>query len=138
MKPYSIFFGMFAAILVIALLLLVFGVRFTSDVMAYDPAKEIVATGTVESLHEFACPAGNGELGGHLMLKTSDGEYEVHLAPSRILRSVNWRFEPGQQIEVRGAKVRFRGKEGLLARQITRGTDMYTFRDGTGKLLISQ
>lgn len=138
MKPFSIFFGILAAVLVIAFLLLVFGVRFTSDVMAYNPANEIVATGVVTGAEEFACPAGEGELGAHVLLKTADKTYEIHLAPSRIMRSVKWDFKDGQQIEVRGAKVRFRGKEGLIARQITRGDEIFTFRDADGKMLIRQ
>ncbi len=138
MKPFSVFFGMVAAVLVVAALLLVFGVRFTSDVMSYDPAKEILATGTVVGSEEFACPASHGELGGHILLKAADREYEIHLAPSRVMRSVNWKFKNGEQLEVRGAKVRFRGKEGLIARQIIRGDDVFTFRDPAGNLVVQQ
>jgi hypothetical protein len=138
MKPKCFLLGMLGGAVVIALLLLVFGVRFTSDVMAYDAAKEINANGVVVAGEDFACPASQGELGGHLILKTSDGEYEVHLAPARVLRSLNWKFQPGQQMEVRGAKVSFRGKPGLLARQITTGNEIYTFRDANGVLIIKQ
>lgn len=138
MKLKSFVFGMLGGVALIALLLLVFGVRFTSDAMAYDASKEISAKGTVMSTEDFACPASQGELGGHFTLKTADGEYEVHLAPARILRSLNWKFQPGQQLEVLGSKVKFRGKPGLLARQITTGNEIYTFRDPNGVLLIKQ
>ena len=138
MRSFSLLFGTIGAVVVIAGLLLVFGVRFTSDVMTYDAAKEIDTKGTVISLSEVACPAADGELERHLMLQTPPGDYELHLAPSRVMRSVGWEFKPGQTIEVRGAKVRFRGKQGLLTRQITIGDNIYTFRDPTGKLLITQ
>lgn len=138
MKSFSLLFGTLGAVVVIAGLLLVFGVRFTSDLMSYDPAKEVLVKGTVTGLAEFACPADDGELGRHLTLKTADHEYEVHLAAARIMRGVGWQFKPGDIIEVRGALVRFRGKEGLLARQITVGNNIYTFRDPAGKLLITQ
>lgn len=138
MKPFSIFFGIFAAIVFIAVLLLVFGVRFTSDVMAYDPAREIVAYGTVSGHDEFACPASDGELGEHILLKVDDKLYEVHLAPSRVVRSMKWKFANGEKIEVRGAQVRYRGKEGLIARQITRGDEVFNFRDPGGQLLLKQ
>jgi hypothetical protein len=138
MKPKCFLLGMLGGVAVIALLLLVFGVRFTSDVMAYDASKEIDAKGTVIASEDFACPASQGELGGHFVLKTADGEYEVHLAPARVLRSLHWKFAPGEQIEVRGAKVRFRGKPGLLARQITAGNEIYTLRDPNGVLVVRQ
>jgi hypothetical protein len=137
-KPFSVIFGVLAAVVVVALLLMVFGVRFTSDVMAYSPANEVVLSGTISDNHEFACPASDGELGQHFMLIAPDKNYEIHLAPSRVMRSVNWNFKDGDKIEVRGAKVRFRGKEGLIARQITRGDEIFTFRDPEGKLLIQQ
>lgn len=138
MKPFSIIGGILAAVVVVAVLLLVFGVRFTSDVMAYDAAKEIVASGTVTGHEEFACPASESELGDHLLLKSGDKVYEVHLAPARVMRSTHWEFKTGENIEVRGAAVKFRGKDGLLARQITRGNEVFTFRDPQGKMLVRQ
>lgn len=137
-KSYSLLFGTLGAVVVIAGLLLVFGVRFTSDYMAYDPAKEITVKGNVVGFAEFACPAADGELERHLTIRTADHEYEVHLAPSRIMRSVGWEFKLGQAIEVRGAQVRFRGKDGLIARQITEGDNIYTFRSPSGEPLLKQ
>ncbi|HWR17631.1 MAG TPA: hypothetical protein VN577_22570 [Terriglobales bacterium] len=138
MKPFSIFFGILAAVLVVVALLLVFGVRFTSDVMAYDPAKETTIAGIVAQHDEFACPASDGELGSHILLKTADKSYEVHLAPARVMRSMKWKFNDGDKIEVRGAPVRFRGHDGLMARQITKGDEVFTFRDPQGQLLVRQ
>lgn len=138
MKSFSLLFGTLGAVVVIAGMLLVFGVRFTSDSMTYDSAKEFVITGTVVGFDEFACPAADGELGRHVRLQTADREYEVHLAPSRIMRSVGWQFKVGDQLDVRGAPVRFRGKDGILARQITIGDNIYTLRNQNGQLLIRQ
>jgi hypothetical protein len=132
------FVGMLSGVIVICLLLLVFGVRFTSDIMGYDQSKVVTMKGKVVSLDEFACPAAEGELGAHLILKTAGGDYQIHLAPSRVMRSVNWKFQPGQEIEVTGAKVKFHGQQGLLARQIARGDEIFTFRDEHGKLLVQQ
>jgi len=129
---------MLGGVALIALLLLVFGVRFTSDVMGYDASKEVSAKGTVAAGNEFACPASDGELGAHFILKTADGDYVVHLAPARVMRSLHWNFLPGQQVEVFGAKVKFQGKQGLLAKTITTNTEMYTFRDGNGVLVVKQ
>lgn len=138
MRSFSLLVGILGAVVVIAGLLLVFGVRSTSDVMTYDAAKEFVVTGSIVALDEFACPASQGELGRHLLLKTDNKEYEVHLAPSRVMRSVGWKFNVGDKIDVRGAPVRFRGKDGILARQLTIGDNIYTLRNQSGQLMIQQ
>ena len=138
MKPFSLLLGLILAIGVVAVLLLVFGVNFTSDVMTYNPAKEITVGGTITDVEDYACPASEGEIGSHLTLKTADKKYEVHLAAARIMRSVKFNLKPGQQIQVKGAQVSFRGKPGLLAREITRGQEVFTLRDPNGKLLLSQ
>ncbi|HVZ18392.1 MAG TPA: hypothetical protein VG897_14825 [Terriglobales bacterium] len=138
MRSFSLLFGIIGAVVVIAGLLLDFGVRFTSDAMTYDAAKEFVTSGTIVGFDEFACPAADGELERHLRLKTDSKEYEVHLAPSRVMRSVGWQFNAGTKIDVRGVPVRFRGKDGMLARQITIGDNIYTLRNQSGQLLIQQ
>lgn len=138
MKPKCFLLGMLGGVALIAVLLLVFGVRFTSDVMSYDASKEISAKGTVAAGSEFACPASDGELGAHFVLKTADGDYVVHLAPARVMRSLHWNFKPGQRVEVVGAQVKYQGKPGLLAKTITTDTEMYTFRDGAGALVVKQ
>lgn len=137
-KSFSLLFGTLGAVVVIAGLLLVFGVRFTSDYMTYDVSKEMTIQGSVVGFEEFACPAADGELERHLLLKTADRNYEIHLAASRIMRSVGWQFKQGDTIEVVGAQVSYRGKDGLIARQITEANNIYTFRNPAGTLLIKQ
>ena len=132
------FIGMFVGVIVICLLLLVFGVRFSSDAMVYDQSKIIDVKGTILSVDEFACPASDGELGRHLMVKTTGGDYEIHLAPSRVMRANKWEFKPGQEVKVTGAQVRYHGKQGLIAKQIAVGDEVFTFRDMSGKLLVQQ
>lgn len=132
-----VFIGLFVAVIVVCLLL-IFGIRSTSDVMAYDANKIIDVKGTIVSTNEFSCPASDGELGRHLMLKTADHTYEIHLAPSRVLRANKWDFKVGQQVQIIGAQVRYKGKDGLIAKQLTMGEDIYTFRDMSGKLLVQQ
>jgi len=113
-------------------------VRFTSDYMTYDAAKEITVRGTVVGFAEYACPGADGELERHLTLKTPTGNYEIHLAATRVMRSVGWQFKEGETIQVLGAQVRYRGQDGLIARQITEGENVYTFRGPNGVLLIKQ
>ncbi len=53
----------------------------------------------VPTLHidQFACPLNDGEMGEHLVLQTVNGTVQVHLAASRIMRSVTFPLKPGEQ-----------------------------------------
>ncbi len=143
MKILSLLYGLVFAVAVIAVLLLVLGVGFHRPVTAqgaalYNPANEVVVKGIVQEEQDFDCPVSEGEVGSHLMLKTSAGVLQVHLAPVRIMSSQKLSFAPGDQIEVVGSKIRLEGKNGVIAREITRGNETIIFRDGQGKLLLVQ
>jgi hypothetical protein len=119
------------------------GVGFHRPVSAqgaalYNAANEVVVKGLVQEVQEFDCPVSEGELGTHLMLKTADGVVQVHLAPVRIMAGQKLSFPPGDQIEVVGSKLRLNGKNGVIAREITRGNETFIFRDSEGKLLLVQ
>jgi len=131
------------AVAVSAVLLLVLGVSFHHPVTAqgaalYNPATEDVVRGVVQEEQKFDCPVSEGEIGSHLMLKTSEGVLQVHLAPARIMSSHKFSFVRGDQIEVLGSRIRLAGKNGVIAREITRGNETIIFRDGQGKLLLVQ
>jgi len=143
MKLSSLIIGMVFGVGVIAVLLMISGVSFhqplTSQGAAlYNASNEIQAAGVVMSTEEFACPVSEGELEWHFMLKTGDKQLQVHLAPSRILRSNKVQFSAGEQVQVVGAKVKYRGTDGLIAREILRGDETLIFRDTAGKLLMVQ
>lgn len=142
-KILTLLYGMAFAVVVCAVLLLVLGIGFHRPVTAqgaalYNPAAEGIVKGVVEEVQDFDCPVSEGELGNHLMLKTPEGVLQVHLAPVRIMSSHGFSFAPGDQIEVLGAWVRLAGKNGMIAREITRGNETIIFRDGHGQLLLVQ
>ena len=139
MKSSSLIFGMVLAVVVLAVLLLVFGVRFDSNQSAvYRAGNEQTMAGVVDEVGDFTCPVSANEMGAHLRLKTASGPVVVHLAPARIMRSQSYRFHSGDNIEVRGAPVRVGGADGMIAREITRGNEIITLRDKEGKLLLVQ
>ncbi len=143
MRLSSFLFGAVLAVVVIAVLLLVSGVTFERAVPSqgaalYNPANEVVLRGVVQETQDFACPVSEGEVGSHLMLQTADGVVQVHLAPGRIMRSQNISFVRGEQVAVVGSRIRFRGKNDLIAREITRGNESLVFRDHAGKLMLVQ
>jgi len=143
MQMKSLLYGMAFAVVILAVLLLVLGVNFqrpssVQGAALYNPAEEVTLKGVVQDVQEFDCPVSEGELGSHLMLKTTDGVVQVHLAPVRIMSGQNIKFAPGDQIEVIGAKVRVAGKKGVIAREIVRGNEDLVFRDRAGNLLMVQ
>lgn len=101
---------------------------------AYNAANEIKLTGTIENVAEFFCPISDDQ-GLHLTMKTDLGSTLVHVAPARFLRQQDIRFEPGQKIDVVGARVKFEGKESILAREIARGSEVLLLRDHSGSPL---
>jgi len=144
MKLSSFIMGTIFGLAVIAVVLLVFGVVSfqrplnVQGAALYNPANEVVVSGTVASLEDFTCPVGEHEVGSHLMLTTSDGVMVVHLAAARVMRSQSFSFAPGDRLQVVGAKFRFRGENGVIAREITRSNETFVIRDHDGKLLLVQ
>jgi len=143
MKISSLLYGMAFAVVVMCVVLLILGVNFHPPVSGqgaalYNPAEEITVKGVVREVQEFDCPVSEGELGSHVILKTSDGMWQVHLAPVRVMSGQKLNFTPGDQIEVVGSKLKVGGKKGLIAREVIRGNETYTFRDHSGKLMLTQ
>ena len=96
----------------------------------YDRATETVVQGIVEEVSAYHGPAGL--LGTHLLVRSGDGALDVYLGLPSLLGKDKVAFAPGDQIEVLGSKVLYRGGETLLARQIKRGEQTLTYRNAQG------
>lgn len=142
MKPFSLLLGSILSVAVIATLLLTFGVKprgpTEQGAALYNAASETTVKGVVRTVEDFACPVSESEIGRHLRVQTPKGMVQVHLAPSRVMRSQQFSFAPGDQIEVLGSKVSLLGDEAIIAREITRGNESFFLRDREGKLLLIQ
>ncbi len=90
--------------------------------------------GVVQDVQQFNCPI-SGEEGTHLMLKTENGTVQVHVAPSRFLRSNNLSFSKGDQIEVVGSRIIYQGHAAVIARTVTLGSQTTAFRATNGRPL---
>jgi len=97
----------------------------------YNAAAETSLTGVVQETKEFYCPLADDQ-GMHLLLRTAQGNVLVHVAPARFLRTQGIHFNPQDQVEVIGTRVRFQGQDAMLAREITRGSEVLIFRDHQG------
>jgi hypothetical protein len=141
MKSDRYLLGGSIALAVVALLLLNFENRDrspSSGAALYDPAREVVAKGVVENIWDFACPQSEGQMGRHLLLRTSRGYEEIHLGPSRVLRRQPMILATGDQVEVVGSQVLVHGRNDVLARKVTRGPDIMVLRDQRGNLLLHE
>jgi hypothetical protein len=99
----------------------------------YDPAVEATFKGAVEEVRDRQCPVSGG-MGSHLILRLSPSQtIEVHLASSKFVRTYDLVFSKGDAVTVVGTKVQFEGVETIFAREITRGSETFVFRDKDGK-----
>jgi hypothetical protein len=98
----------------------------------YDPTKEATFKGTVEEVRDRQCPVSGG-MGSHLILRLSaDKTIEVHLASTKFVKTYELVFNKGDEVTVVGTKVQFEGVETIFAREITRGSETFVFRDKDG------
>jgi hypothetical protein len=99
----------------------------------YDPAVEATFKGTVEEVRDRQCPMSGG-MGSHLILRLSPSQtIEVHLASTKFVKTYDLVFSKGDVITVVGTKVQFEGVETIFAREVTRGSETFVFRDKDGK-----
>jgi hypothetical protein len=102
--------------------------------MAYNASAEVTVRGVVQEVRNFYCPV-SGDEGTHLMVATDRGVVEVHVAPARFLLGQRWQFARGDDVEIVGAGIIFRGHEALIARTIARGPQTVALRKADGKPL---
>lgn len=75
----------------------------------------------------------SGGMGSHLILKLPAGNtIEVHLASTKFVKAYDLIFNRGDVVSVVGVKVQFEGVDTIFAREVTRGTDTFVFRDKDG------
>jgi len=134
MRNLKIIVGAVTVVLIV--LLTAVTSRKQPDSLAYRASNEITAAGTVEDVQEFYCPVTD-DRGTHVVLKTDRGTILVHVAIARFLRENKFVIRPGERLQVTGARIRYQGKESLIAREIIRGDEVFTLRDTSGKPLWS-
>lgn len=92
----------------------------------YRVAAEMTVNGTVEELKP------GPRQGMHVMLRTSDATLELALGPSWYQTEKNYALAKGDRIDVVGAKSTVNGRDVLIVREITKGSETMTFRDAKG------
>ena len=102
------------------------------DVPKYDVATEAKFKGIVDEVKDRECPMSGG-MGSHFFVKLDGKLVEVHIAPTKFVKSYEVAFQKGDSVEITGTKVTFEGQDAILAREIKRGNDDFVFRDPKGK-----
>lgn len=98
----------------------------------YDRAAEATFKGTVEEVRDRQCPVSGG-MGSHLILRLSPSKtIEVHLASTKFVKTYDLVFSKGDVVTVVGTMVQFEGVETIFAREVTRGSETFVFRDKDG------
>jgi DNA/RNA endonuclease YhcR with UshA esterase domain len=107
----------------------------TGNAPKYDKSTEVKVSGVVTDVKDYDCPI-SGTLGAHVTIQPEQGPaIEVHVAATKYVKNYEMVFAKGDKVEVLGSKVQFNGADAIIAREITRGQDTFTFRDGNGKPL---
>lgn len=130
MKTIKIVLGVVTVLLIVVLTAT--SPKRAPRVPTYNAATEVKAQGIVEEIQEFYCPISDDQ-GTHLKLKTDRGTLQVHVGPARFLRSQQVSFKVGDQVQVLGARLQYDGADALLAREITRGDEVFILRDHLGQ-----
>jgi hypothetical protein len=104
----------------------------------YNTGTEITITGTVDEVQQLSGTAGQtwscprGWTGTHLVLKTDTGALAVHVGPSAYLESKNFSIAKGDKLTILGSKVSYQGLDFLIAKEITKGSEVITLRNSAG------
>lgn len=96
----------------------------------YNPATETTVKGTVEAVKTVS--GRHGWHGTHLMLKAGDQTLDVHLGPESFLKSKGFSFAKGDEVEVVGSKVNYKGGEAIVAREVKKGGETLVLRNAQG------
>jgi hypothetical protein len=97
----------------------------------FDPATVVSVSGTIVDVQRV--DRGQGHAGVHLLLATPDGEIPVHLGPDFWVDAQKVKLAKGDAVSVKGSRVQFEGRTVLLAVTVTRGADVLTLRDASGR-----
>lgn len=106
------------------------GVMRAGMIPVYDAAHEVTLQGTIEKV--VAKPAARSPIGVHLIVATRSGSVDAHLGLLGMKQANQTGVSPGAAIEMVGAMVQVGGKEILLVRKLTVGSQTMVLRNKRG------
>jgi len=98
----------------------------------FDLAKIETLRGEIFKIEKFK-PFRRAASGIHLVLLTSDNQsIDVHVGPSWYLDNQDTKLTKGDQIEVTGSIITYKGETAIIAAEIKRGDQLLKLRDEKG------
>ena len=101
----------------------------------YDPATETTVKGTVEEF-KLVPPSGTKPI-AYIVEKTGPDKdkdtVQIFLCPKKFLDDIGVAFKADDAIQVTGSKVKQDGSDLILARELVKGGETFTFRFQDGK-----
>jgi hypothetical protein len=95
----------------------------------YDPKAMTTLAGEVAAVEQRGGRRGGGV---RLEVKTSEGTLPVLLGPAWFLEEQGLRLAAGDQVEITGSKVAFRGAPAVIAQVVKKGEAAVALRDLNG------
>jgi hypothetical protein len=99
--------------------------------MMYNPKTVENVSGEVISVDKITPMKGMSYV-MHLTLKTDKEMMSVHLGPGWYIENQDVEIEPGDKIEVRGARITYQGKPAIIAAEVVKGDEILKLRDENG------
>jgi hypothetical protein len=97
----------------------------------YDVKTVETVSGTVVKIERIT-PMRGMSAGVHMILKTEAGDISVHLGPAWYIERQDVKLEPGDAVQVKGARVTFQGKPAIIAAEIKKGDELLPLRNDAG------
>ena len=96
----------------------------------YDPATVTRINGPIEEIREAT---GAPLRGIHVTVRSDKRAVDVYLCPAGFLKQFALVLSAGDEVQVSGSKVKFRGNTLILAQELRRKNDILVLRDDDGK-----
>jgi hypothetical protein len=97
----------------------------------YDPKAVETVSGEVTAVDRIT-PAKGMSGGIHILVKSDKEPISVHLGPAWYLENQDVKIEPGDKVEVKGAKTTLAGKPAIIAAEVKKGDEVLKLRDDNG------
>lgn len=96
---------------------------------SYDTQTQVDLAGTIVKVNEVT----SGFVGVHVTVEAKGGLVEIYLAPAKFVKMLDIPLRAGlKDFAVTGSKVKFEGKDLILAREVTAEKTVFTLRDEKG------
>lgn len=98
----------------------------------YDPSTVETVEGRIVSVERVPSPGGGRGAGVHVTIQIGKDAIAVHLGPAWFVDAQKTRLQSGDEVEVEGSRVSMDGKPVIIAREVRKGEQVLTLRDGAG------